>query len=78
MVPRTGGAARSAGLAPEFGPLDEEVTELSLLLPGWQVAALEAEAQSQGLTTGQMIRRLIRDFFLAARDLTLSGGLPAR
>src|SRR5262249_6266733 len=67
MMPRTGGDPRLSGLAPELMPLDEEVTELSLLLPGWQVAALEAEARSQGLTTGQMIRQLIRDFFLGTR-----------
>jgi hypothetical protein len=37
--------------------------EVSLLLPGWQVAALADAAGAQGLTAGQMVRRLIRDFF---------------
>jgi hypothetical protein len=42
--------------------LDAEVVEIPLLLPGWQVVALEQAAQDQGLTTGEMVRRLIRDF----------------
>lgn len=36
-----------------------EVVELSLLLPRWQVIALESAARQQGITTGQMIRRAI-------------------
>lgn len=42
---------------------DSEVVEMSLLLPTWQVAALETAAHTQGLTTGQMLRRVIRQFF---------------
>ena len=42
--------------------LDAEVVEIPLLLPGWQVVALERAAQGQGLTTAEMVRRLIRDF----------------
>jgi hypothetical protein len=45
----------------EMSRLDGEMVELSLLLPSRQAAALEMAAQEQGLTTGQMIRQLIRD-----------------
>ena len=41
---------------------DADVVELSLLLPQWQVEALEAAAHGRGLTTGQMLRRLIRNY----------------
>jgi hypothetical protein len=49
--------------APDLGAADADIVEVSFLLPGWQVAALEATAHAQGLTTGQMTRRLIQDFF---------------
>ena len=39
-----------------------EVMEISLLLPSWQVEALESAARDQGLTTGQMIRRLLGQY----------------
>jgi hypothetical protein len=39
------------------------MVELSLLLPNWQAAALELAAQDQGLSPGQMIRQLVRDFY---------------
>jgi hypothetical protein len=42
--------------------LDEEMMELSLLLPSVQARALLAAAHGRGLTVGQMIRRLIHDF----------------
>jgi hypothetical protein len=48
---------------PNLSLLDGEIVEFSLLLPGWQAAALEATARSQGLTTGEMVRHLIQDFF---------------
>jgi hypothetical protein len=41
----------------------DEVVELSVLLPSWQAEALENAAQNQGLTTAQMVRLLIRNFF---------------
>lgn len=40
-----------------------EVMEISLLLPSWQVEALESAARNQGLTTGQMMRRLLGEYF---------------
>jgi hypothetical protein len=42
--------------------LDSEMVELSLLLPARQAEALAAAADSRGLTTAQMLRRIIRDF----------------
>jgi hypothetical protein len=35
------------------------MVELALLLPDWQLHELETVARDHGLTTGQMIRRLI-------------------
>ena len=40
---------------------DQEVVELPLLLPRWQAMELEATARECGMTTGQMLRRVIRD-----------------
>jgi hypothetical protein len=47
---------RSPSEVPEFA-------ELSLLLPHWQIDALESAARGRGLTTAQMLRRLIADTF---------------
>jgi hypothetical protein len=41
---------------------ENEVVEVSLLLPGWQVEALAEAAQARGLTTGEMVRQLLRRF----------------
>ena len=41
--------------------LDEQMAEVSLLLPGWQAVEMERLAHSRGLTLGQLIRLLIRD-----------------
>jgi hypothetical protein len=49
---------------PEVGQiswLDEEIAEVSLLLPGWQAAQLAALATRQRLTVGQLLRNLIKD-----------------
>jgi hypothetical protein len=46
-------------------PLDGEIVEISLLLPGWQASRLEHEASSQGLTAAQMMRRLLRSYLEA-------------
>ena len=43
--------------------MDLEVVELPLLLPRWQAVALEAAASRRGMTTGQMLRRVITDLF---------------
>ena len=41
---------------------DEEMMELSMLLPSWQIVEMEGVAHSRGLTVGQLIRLLIRDY----------------
>ena len=38
-----------------------EVVEISALLPGPLAAALEQKARREGLTTGRMVRRILRD-----------------
>lgn len=52
---------------------DEELTELSLLLPSWQIVEMERLAHSRGLTLGQLIRLFIRDY-LADRTLLAESG----
>ena len=46
----------------DLGPLREDVVEVSLLLPGWQFAALQKVARRHDQTTGEMIRRLVKKF----------------
>jgi hypothetical protein len=46
--------------------LDGEVMEVQFLLPQWQAAALEQAASRQGLTSGQLTRRLIRAYLAKA------------
>jgi hypothetical protein len=41
---------------------DTEVVEVPLLLPGWQISALETAAHDCGLTAAEMVRHLLRDF----------------
>jgi hypothetical protein len=48
--------------------LDQEVVELPLLLPRWQARELEAAARERGMTTGQMLRRVIRDLLAEDRS----------
>jgi hypothetical protein len=40
---------------------DAEVIEIPLLLPRWQISALETAAHRHGLTAGEMVRSLLRD-----------------
>lgn len=47
--------------ATETARQDQEVVELPLLLPRWQALQLEAAASERGMTTGQMLRRVIRE-----------------
>ena len=42
--------------------LENDIVEIPLLLSGSQMTALETAARHQGLTAGQMVRRLIEDF----------------
>ena len=48
---------------------DQEVVELHLLLPRYQADELEAVAHRRGMTTGQMLRRVIGEM-LAAQPVT--------
>lgn len=41
----------------------DDVVELPLLLPEWQVFALEEAARDRGMTVGQLVRRLFADLF---------------
>jgi hypothetical protein len=50
--------------------LDQEVIELPLLLPRWQAMELEAVASRRGMTTGQMIRRVIGEM-LASQPISV-------
>jgi hypothetical protein len=45
-----------------FLAYDDEITELCVLLPGAQAHGLEQAAHARGLTTAQMLRRLIQYF----------------
>jgi hypothetical protein len=60
---------RLTGLPDPEGPPD--VAEISLLLPGWQLAALECAAEARGLTSAQLVRRLLRDFINRQEDSEL-------
>ena len=42
------------------GPFGGDMTELPLLLPGWQAEALEQLAHAEGVTVGQLLRRLVQ------------------
>ena len=65
MTPRTGWPEPATSYAPtEPARSDHEVVELQLLLPRWQAAALEAAARARGMTTGQILRRVITDLFV--------------
>jgi hypothetical protein len=41
---------------------DLEVVEIPLLLPGWQVEALENAAHARGVTAAEMLRTVLRQF----------------
>jgi hypothetical protein len=40
-------------------PTESEFVELSLLLPSWQLFALDDLAKKRGMNVGQLLRRLI-------------------
>jgi hypothetical protein len=59
---------RSLDVTPLPGPRldaawsgDSEVVEMPLLMPRWQAEELENIANERGMTTGQMIRRILAD-----------------
>jgi hypothetical protein len=45
-----------------------DVVEIPLLLPGWQISALETAAHNRGQTAGEMVRDLLRDFLARLPD----------
>jgi hypothetical protein len=53
-----------------FPLAEEEVVEIPLLLPGWQVSALATAADARGLTTGEMVRSLLREFIAGCDNET--------
>lgn len=55
-----------------FARLDQEVVELPLLLPRWQAVELEAVARRRGMTTGQLLRRLLGEM-LAQQPAVAAG-----
>lgn len=60
------------GISSEAGRVDAEVVELPLLLPRWQAMELEAAASRRGMTTGQMLRRVIGEM-LASQPAPVRG-----
>jgi hypothetical protein len=56
------GGNRLAEYIPAATADNDELVELALVLPRWQVEALAAAARGRGLTAGQAIRRLIRGY----------------
>ncbi len=52
---------------PCMPPIEEDVVELPLLLPGWQVLKLETVAHQCGMTAATMVRHLLRDFLTVGR-----------
>lgn len=53
------------GISSDAARADQEVVELPLLLPRWQAMELEAAASRRGMTTGQMLRRVIGELLAA-------------
>jgi hypothetical protein len=44
-------------------PVSEDVIELPLLIPEWQLDCLEDAASERNMTVGQYVRRLFSDMF---------------
>jgi hypothetical protein len=59
-------------ISSDHARFDHEVIELPLLLPRWQAMELEAAASRRGMTTGQMIRRVIGEM-LASQSRSAGG-----
>ena len=45
----------------------DDIEELSLLLPTWQITALAEVAESEGLTVAQFMRRLVKQTLALAQ-----------
>ena len=46
----------------EMDVLERDVIEIPLLLPGWQVSALETAAHARGVTAAEMVRQILSEF----------------
>jgi hypothetical protein len=46
---------------------ESDVVEVPLLLPTWQITALETAAHARGLTAASMVRHLLNDFITGLR-----------
>jgi len=46
-----------------FNVDDHDAVELPILLPEWQVVALEEAARDRGMTIGQLVRRKLSELF---------------
>jgi hypothetical protein len=57
---RGDGASLSPGR--DLAQVDDNMVEMTLFLPQDQAQHLEEAAESCGMTVGQMVRRVIRDF----------------
>jgi hypothetical protein len=52
-------------------PVADDVIELPLLIPEWQLDALEEAARERNMTVGQYVRRLFSDHFSSRRPAKL-------
>lgn len=59
---------RLTGAANEISRLDHEMVELSLLVPQWQIEALETAASFRGITAGQMLRRVLSSYLAGSAN----------
>jgi hypothetical protein len=48
--------------------IESDVMEIPLLLPGWQVSALETAAHARGLTAAEMVRHVLSEFLSNDRN----------
>ncbi len=53
------GTGETFPAAREITSIDADFIEVALLLPRWQAAALQVSARQQGMSAGQMLRRII-------------------
>lgn len=72
MIDQSGEKIPGAANEPVCPPAD--IVELQLLFPTRLAVALESAARGQGLSMGQMVRRLVCDFLAEAGER--SGGRP--
>jgi hypothetical protein len=61
-----------------LGLPEAEIMEVLLLLPGRVAAEGERLAFSRGLTLGQLLRLLLRDFLASPRDLSTPSPVAVR